>query len=111
MPCELRIVPDRLHTRWDTIVDQYLNWEDVSPLGTPLYLSTLLGQVKGSSPVAVVQYMGKYGTARSYGEEERPSAALAAFLRPNRERTTIARLLDEDGQTLLSIELIADRFK
>ncbi|KAJ1082985.1 hypothetical protein NDU88_003146 [Pleurodeles waltl] len=32
-----------------------------------------------------VQHLGKYATARMYGEGERPSSVLANLIRPNRE--------------------------
>ncbi|KAJ1166410.1 hypothetical protein NDU88_006814 [Pleurodeles waltl] len=39
--------------------------------------------------LAEIQHLGKYTTARAYGEGERPGSVLANLIRPNREKSII----------------------
>ncbi|KAJ1198176.1 hypothetical protein NDU88_002020 [Pleurodeles waltl] len=56
-----------------------------------------------------VQHMGKYATARIYGEGERPGAVLANLACPNREKDTIMVVQAEDGREITDPQHIANR--
>ncbi|KAJ1082372.1 hypothetical protein NDU88_002540 [Pleurodeles waltl] len=58
-----------------------------------------------------VHHMGKYATARVYGEGERPGTVLANMIRPSRERDMITAVQAEDGSELTDPEQIVNRFR
>ncbi|KAJ1207769.1 hypothetical protein NDU88_003159 [Pleurodeles waltl] len=58
-----------------------------------------------------VQHLGKYATARLYGEGDRPGGVLASLIRPNRDKNTITVIKAEDGSELRDPERIAARFR
>ncbi|KAJ1090787.1 hypothetical protein NDU88_003916 [Pleurodeles waltl] len=58
---------------------------------------------------AKVQHMGKYATARVYGERERPGSTLAKVIRPNRD-SLITVIQAEDDSEIREPELIPKRF-
>ncbi|KAJ1082869.1 hypothetical protein NDU88_003032 [Pleurodeles waltl] len=59
---------------------------------------------------AEVQHMGKYATARMYGEGERPGSTLAKMICPNRGDNLITVIQVEDGSEIREPELIPNRF-
>ncbi|KAJ1127163.1 hypothetical protein NDU88_005566 [Pleurodeles waltl] len=58
-----------------------------------------------------VQHLGKYATARLYGEGDRPGGVLAGLIRPNRDKNTITVIKAGDGSELRDPERIADKFR
>lgn len=56
-------------------------------------------------------HMGKYASARCYGEREIPGATLAGILRPKRELDAMVGMRDDDGNILLTTEDIANHFR
>ncbi|KAJ1143799.1 hypothetical protein NDU88_010103 [Pleurodeles waltl] len=58
-----------------------------------------------------IQHLGKYTTARVYGEGDRPGAVLAGLVRPQRGKNTIVTIQSEGGEEIKDPECIADRFR
>ncbi|KAJ1177791.1 hypothetical protein NDU88_003043 [Pleurodeles waltl] len=61
--------------------------------------------------LAEIQHLGRYATAHSYWEGERPGSVLANVIHPNRERSMIIAVQAEDGSEIREPELIATRFR
>lgn len=57
-----------------------------------------------------IKHMGKYATARSYGERDRPRATLAGILRPPRTTDKMLEMVHDGGHTLHTPEDIAEHF-
>ncbi|KAJ1092298.1 hypothetical protein NDU88_005409 [Pleurodeles waltl] len=58
-----------------------------------------------------IQHVGKYATARVYGEGDRPGRVLANLLRPHRNSNAITKVVAADGSELDDPALIAQRFR
>lgn len=58
-----------------------------------------------------VQHMGKYATARTYGEGDRPSSLLARIQKGNRGRSQISELKTTDGKVITDEREIATEFR
>ncbi|KAJ1187115.1 hypothetical protein NDU88_003894 [Pleurodeles waltl] len=58
-----------------------------------------------------IQHLGKYITARVYGEGDRPGAVLVGLVRPQRGKNTIVTIQSEGGEEIKDPERIADRFR
>ncbi|KAJ1208347.1 hypothetical protein NDU88_003733 [Pleurodeles waltl] len=56
-----------------------------------------------------IQHLGKYTTARAYGDGERPGSVLANLIHPNREKSAIIAVKAEDGTALRDPECIVYR--
>ncbi|KAJ1130850.1 hypothetical protein NDU88_009196 [Pleurodeles waltl] len=57
--------------------------------------------------LAEIEHLGKYATARAYGEGERPGSVLANLTRPNEEKSMIIAVQAEDGSEIRDPELLA----
>lgn len=70
----------------------------------------LLGEYRDAAD-AEVKHLGKYATARVYGEGERPGAVLAQLLKTWRSKTQVSELKSAKGDVLTEETEIAGRFK
>ncbi|KAJ1117883.1 hypothetical protein NDU88_006079 [Pleurodeles waltl] len=64
-----------------------------------------------NTALAEFQHLGKYATARVYGEGERPGLALANLIHPNKESNLIIAILADDDSEIREPELIGSRFR
>ncbi|KAJ1191199.1 hypothetical protein NDU88_000515, partial [Pleurodeles waltl] len=55
--------------------------------------------------------MGKYATARVYGEGDRPGRVLANLIRPSRSANLINTAMAADGSVIGDPEMVATRFR
>lgn len=58
-----------------------------------------------------LSHMGKYATARVYGERDRPGAILAGLLRPKRELDNMVGMLDDSRTPLNTTDDIVTHFQ
>ncbi|KAJ1108877.1 hypothetical protein NDU88_006247 [Pleurodeles waltl] len=58
-----------------------------------------------------IQHLGKYATARIYGEGDRPGGVLASLIRPYWDKNAIMTIEAEGGGEIEDSELIAARFR
>ncbi|KAJ1152755.1 hypothetical protein NDU88_005530 [Pleurodeles waltl] len=58
-----------------------------------------------------IQHLGKYATARVYGQGDRPGGVRANLIRPSRNANTIKTAEAEDGSVIGDSESIAARFR
>ncbi|KAJ1166376.1 hypothetical protein NDU88_006780 [Pleurodeles waltl] len=79
--------------------------------------SQTLGQIHAkllefqATTLVEVQHLGKYATARMYGEGERPSSVLANLIHPIREQNVIIAVQATDGSEIKDPEHILARFR